>query len=321
MGLLAFTRPLTAAAVALPFGFHGIYLLLRGDRRTRLRLLLFCGVVLLLASLILIWQYAVTGDSLLNPYTLWWSYDKIGFGPGFGHMPTGHSWNLAKINTRFSLRVGWHDLFGWGRYSWIFLPFGALTLLLQRNWKGLMAALVFPSLVLLYLAYWIGSSLYGPRYFYEGLFSLTLPSALGIAFLAGWPTRPGVRWQPFSGWKKARPLIVMAAVLFLVSLNVLYYVPARVGGMQGLYGISRQRLEPFLTPQAQALTPALVIVHAGHWTEYGALLELQNPFLDTPFIFVIFNGERIKTTLAYAFPGRQLIEYYPKTPTVLYLLK
>jgi 4-amino-4-deoxy-L-arabinose transferase-like glycosyltransferase len=321
LGLLTFTRPLTAAAVALPFVFHGIYLLLGGDRRTRLRLILFCGVVLLLASLILIWQYAVTGDPLLNPYTLWWSYDKIGFGPGFGHMPNGHSWNLAKINTRFSLRVGWHDLFGWGQYSWIFLPFGALTMLLQRNWKGLMVALVFPSLVLLYLAYWIGSSLYGPRYFYEGLFSLTLPSALGIAFLAGWPTRPGVRWQPFSGWKKARPLIVMAAVLFLVSLNVLYYVPARVGGMQGLYGISRQRLEPFLTPQAQALTPALVIVHAGRWTEYGALLELQNPFLDTPFIFVMYNGERIKTALADAFPGRQLIEYYPKTPTVLYLLK
>jgi 4-amino-4-deoxy-L-arabinose transferase-like glycosyltransferase len=320
LGLLTFTRPLTAAAVALPFVFHGSYLLLRGDRRTRLRLLLFCGVVLALASLILIWQYAVTADPLLNPYTLWWPYDKIGFGPGFGHMPNGHSWYLAKINTRFSLWVGWHDLFGWGGYSWIFLPFGVLALLVQRNWKGMLVSLVCPALVLLYLAYWIGSSLFGPRYFYEGLYSPTLLSALGIAFLAGWPNRPDARWQPFSGWKKARPLIVAAGVFFLVSLNLLYYVPARLGGMHGLYGISCQRLEPFLTPQAQVLTPALVIVHAGRWTEYGGLLELQNPFLDTPFIFVMYNGERIKTTLAESFPGRNLIEYYPDTPTVLYLL-
>ena len=321
LGLLVFTRPLTAVGIALPFVFHGIYLLLCGDRRVRLRLLLFCGVVLTLASLILVWQMAVTGNPLLNPYTLWWQYDKIGFGLGYGHTVNGHSWNLAKINTRFSLRVGWHDLFGWGRFSWIFLPFGALALLLQRSWKGLMVTLVFPALVVVYLFYWIGASLFGPRYFYEGLFSLTLLSALGIAFLAGWPAQIGASWKSFSGWRKVRPMIVAASLLFLVSLNLLYYVPARVGGMQSLYGINRQRLEPFLTPQAQAVTPALVIVHAKHWTEYGALLELQNPFLDTPFIFVMYNGSRIKTTLAEAFPGRHLIEYYPEKPTVLYLLK
>ena len=76
------------------------------------------------ASLHFLWQFAVTGDPTLNPYTLWWPYDKIGFGPGVGVLPQGHTLRIAWINTRFSLWVGSRDLFGWARYSWIFLPFG-----------------------------------------------------------------------------------------------------------------------------------------------------------------------------------------------------
>jgi len=62
--------------------------------------------------------------------------------------------------------------------------FGALAILKVRQFKALPVALVFPSLVVVYLAYWIGSSLFGPRYFYEGLYSLTVFSASGIAWLA-----------------------------------------------------------------------------------------------------------------------------------------
>ena len=143
---------------------------------------------------------------------------------------------------------------------------------------------------MVYLAYWIGSHLFGPRYLYEGLYSLTLLSAAGAAFLAGWPVRPEDTWRRYEGWSRARPLLVTGALALLVSMNLLFYTPLRVGGMHGLYGISRLRLEPFLTAEAQELTPALVIVHPDHWTEYGALLELQDPFLDTPFIFVYARG-------------------------------
>jgi len=88
------------------------------------------------------------------------------------------------------LIVGKGDLFGWATYSWIFLPFGLVALFLRRNWRGLMLAAVFPSLVFFYLAYWVGAWIYGPRYYYEGLFSLTLLSGAGIAWLAGWPIAP-----------------------------------------------------------------------------------------------------------------------------------
>jgi 4-amino-4-deoxy-L-arabinose transferase-like glycosyltransferase len=321
LSLLILTRPLTAAGVCLPFTFHGFYLLVRGNRHTRLRLLVFIAIVLFLSGLLFLWQYAVTGDPLLNPYTLWWQYDKIGFGPGYGHTESGHTWKLAMINTRFSLFVGRHDLFGWGKYSWIFLPFGLLAIFYQRNWKALPTAAVFPCLIFVYIFYWIGSSLFGPRYYYEGLYSLTLLSAVGIGFLAGWPVRSGDSWKPFTGWRKARPLFMLAVVLLLVSANVFFYIPTRIGGMHGLYGATRSRLIPFLTSQAQALTPALVFVYPDRWTEYGSLLELETPSLDSPFIFVMNAGLKAQAALMEAFPQRTIIEYYPSKPFIFRVIE
>ncbi|MGW8250148.1 MAG: ArnT family glycosyltransferase, partial [Anaerolineales bacterium] len=84
MGLLAITRPLTAVGVLLPFALHGVYLLFRSDRQGRLRLVVFGLILLFFVGLHFLWQFAVTGDAGLNPYTLWWEYDKVGFGPDVG---------------------------------------------------------------------------------------------------------------------------------------------------------------------------------------------------------------------------------------------
>jgi hypothetical protein len=310
LGLLALTRPMTALAVGLPFGLHGLYLFVRSEAPTRKRLLALGAIALILSLLYLVWQYAVTGDALFNPYTLWWPYDIIGFGPGHGRIAGGHTLNQAWINTRFSLYVGRRDLFGWGAFSWIFLPFGLIAA--RRNWRALLLASVFPSLVLVYLAYWIGSSLFGPRYFFEGLYSLTLLSAAGIAWLAGWPTRPGMAFPNYAGWHRFRPLAVTALVALLVCGNLIYYTPIRMAGMHGLYGVKRSHMAPFLTPSAQQLTPALIVVHtAKKWIEYGTLLELQNPFLDTPFILIISRGREIDQAVARHFPERRVYHYYP----------
>jgi len=313
LGLLAITRPLTAVGLGLPFAVHGIYLLIKGNWQLRRRLIAFGLITGALASLFFVWQFAVTGDPTLNPYTLWWPYDKIGFGPGVGRIPGGHTLYQAYINTKFSLKVGVYDMSGWLRLSWIILPFGLLATL--RNWKGWLLASVFPILVIVYLAYWIGANLYGPRYYYEGLYSWTLISAAGIAYLAGWPVRPDASWRTFSGgWQRARPLAVTAILSLLLCMDMLFYVPARVGGMYGLYGINRDRLEPFLTAQARELTPALVIVHPDKWTEYGALLELENAKLNTPFIFAISRGTTTDANLAGDFPDRTIIDYFPSEP-------
>jgi hypothetical protein len=318
LGVLALTRPLTALAVALPFTFHGLYLMVRGDWQTRRHVLAVGGLTLGVGAITFLWQYAVTGDALLNPYTLWWPYDKIGFGPGYGRTEQGHNLHLAEINTRFSLRVGYSDLFGWGMYSWIFLPFGILALFLRRNWQGFLIGAVIPSLVLLYIAYWVGAWLFGPRYYYEGLFSLTLISGAGIAWLAGWPLRPGDPWHTYSGWKRIRPLFVFAVVLALVVGNIIYYTPTRLEGLRGLHGMERADLRPFLTEQAKKLAPALIVVHPKTWMEYGVLLDLQSPSLDSPFIFIFSRDEQSDNALQAEFPERDFFHYYPQDPYKFY---
>lgn len=318
LGVLALTRPLTAIAVALPFAIHGIYLLIRKDRRTRWQVMAIGGLALGIGALIFLWQYAATGDALLNPYTLWWEYDKVGFGPGYGVTENGHSLSLARINTRFSLRVGYSDLFGWPKYSWIFLPFGLLAVVLRRNWRGLLVGAVFPSLVLFYAAYWVGAWIFGPRYYFEGLFSLTLLSGAGIAWLAGWPILPGESWQRYSGWKRIRPLLVLSLVSILVIGNIIYYTPLRLSNLRGLYGMEGSDLKPFMNEQALELTPALIVVHPRNWMEYGVLLDLQTPDLESPFIFIFSRNQESDDALRSEFPERDFYHYYPSEPYIFF---
>lgn len=312
LGLLVLSRPLTAICIGLPFGLHGLYLLFKGDWETRRRLVVLGLVSVGLGLLHFLWQYAVTGDPALNPYTLWWAYDKVGFGPGYGHSQGGHTLYQAWVNTRFSLTVGWSDLFGWLKLSWIFLPFGVWAMLRQRNGQALLVVSVIPCLVIIYMAYWIGSHLFGPRYYYEGLYALAMTSAAGIAWLAGWPTCPHQPFPNYTGWRRWRALGVTAVVLLLVASNLFFYTPIRLNGMFGLYGVERAHMAPFQTPEMQKLAPALVIVHVKNdWIEYGTLLELQDPYLDTPFIFVISRGTEQNQAVARAFPGRHVYHYYP----------
>ena len=308
LGVLAMTRPLTAVAVGLPFFIHGIILLIRGDKSTRFKVLTVGLLAAFVAALVPLWQFAVTGDPMLNPYTLWWKYDKIGFGEGFGRQAGGHSLYWAWVNLKVSFKAGWGDFFGWGNASWLFLPFGVWAL--GRNARAWLVALVFPSIVLLYMAYWIGSDLYGPRYYYEGFFSLTLVSAAGMFWLAERVVKEGRLHK----WMQVATLLLG---VFLIGYNLIVYLPKRLNEMTNLYGINRAMLAPFETEQAKELTPALVIVHfKKSWTEYGGLLELQNANLTSPFIFVLSRGN--DDALAQDYPGRNIVYYYTDEPNQFY---
>jgi 4-amino-4-deoxy-L-arabinose transferase-like glycosyltransferase len=322
LGLFALTRPLSALGVAIPFGIHGLYLLIRGDRETRKHILVIGIITLVITSLLFVWQFALTGDPMLNPYTLWWPYDKVGFGEGFGRF--GHNLNYARYNTTHSIRVGTSDLFGWGKLSWIFLPFGIFAI--RRKPSALLLSSVFFVLVFIYLAYWIGAWVYGPRYYYEGLYSLTLLTAAGIIWLAGWGMKAAEtssqRTLQFPLLQKLRPLMMTMILSVLVIANLVFYLPLRLRGMVGLYGVKRSNLDPFLAAEAQGFTPALVIVHPDHWAEYGGLLEIQSPFNDDPLLIVITRSEQNNAILTrdFADSGRTIYHYNTTNPGVFFTI-
>ncbi|MEN4011847.1 MAG: glycosyltransferase family 39 protein [Bellilinea sp.] len=316
LGLLALTRPLTAIGVAIPFFIHGLILLLTKSGPAKKAVSLIAAITGVVAGLFFVWQYAVTGDFLLNPYTLWWPYDKIGFGPGIGVQEGGHNLYWAWVNLRQSLNAGISDLFGWTGISWLFMPVGLLALRKTRAaWTTLAIA---PSLMATYMLYWVGAVVFGPRYYFEGLISATLLSAAGISWLAGNLTDAAV--APAPHWlSRLRFALTAAVVVLLISVNLLNYLPVRLGGMFQLYGASRQQLAPFKTDAARELTPALIFVHRQqNWREYATLLELSSPLLNSPFVFVFSRSEADNQKVINSFPNRSIWHYYPDEPYRFY---
>ena len=99
----------------------------------------------------------------------------------------------------------------------------------------------------------------------------------------------------------------------------MYYLPARLGMMVNLGTASSSQLSPFQSASASEYTPALVIVHRqGDWREYGTLLELSNPFLDSPFVFIRDQGEELNNKAISSLPQRKVWHYYADTPNLLY---
>ena len=108
-------------------------------------------------------------------------------------------------------------------------------------------------------------------------------------------------------------------MLLLVIGNLLFYLPQRTESMCGLYGILGSQLSPFKTEAAQKLTPALVIVKpVQYWLEYGVLLDLSSPLLNTPFIFTYDRGDEQNQTVIDAYPDRRVICYTPGLPFIFY---
>lgn len=309
LGVLALSRPWTALGVVIPFGIHGMILLLRGSPIIKKRVISVGGITLLIASIHFVWQYALTGDALQNPYLLWWPYDRIGFGPGIGVAEGGHTLHLAWVNTRNSLRISWQDLLGWGRYTWVLLLPGLWAV--RRQPRVWLIASVFPALVGVYLVYWVS----GPRYFYEGMYSLTVLGAAAIAWIAGW--LPGQTKQ----YARLRSSAVIAGLCTLILIVTIPYTPARLYEIKSHYGFTQVDLEPFRTPEAQELTPALILLHAVDWWDYGVYLHLQDPRLTTPFIFAwVSPNEAPITELAPYAADRTVYHYYPDEPGKFYFL-
>ncbi|MBE2182245.1 MAG: hypothetical protein IAE89_02355 [Anaerolineae bacterium] len=118
LGMVFITRPATALAVAVPIiAWSGVCLLraLRTRRDLLPRLLAplaaLSAITILLALIVPLYSYQATGDPQTNLYTFVWSYDRVGFGEGYGRH--GHTLEKGVRHMRFDLSLTAADLFGW----------------------------------------------------------------------------------------------------------------------------------------------------------------------------------------------------------------
>ena len=305
MGVLFLSRPYTALGISLPFLIHTLILIRSSAKKSDktgyfYKTLLIIGIfAILTGSLLFLWQYAVTGNPFQNLYELWWDFDKVGFGPGYGRGEGGHTLVKAFRNMTAGLRILNIDLFGWRMLSLAFLPLGIWSI--RKNAPALLACSIPFSLIVLHMAYWfIPISFFGPRYYFEGIFGLCILTSAGVFWTAS--LFPHVKISRWLTW---------AALSGLVLYNLFVYIPLRIKGMTNLYDISQADLQPFLQPSADITTPALIIVNAQKNTDYFGLLTLEDPWLTTPFIFA-YNKPGIEIDPA-AYTGRAVYSYNPET--------
>jgi 4-amino-4-deoxy-L-arabinose transferase-like glycosyltransferase len=295
LGLAFLTRSLTAVAYAVPFVIYSLAQVIKRRQPHWPHYLLVALVGGLVALLVPVYQWLVTGDPWLNPYTLWWPYDRIGFGPTIGAMPGGHSPYYAWINVKQDLPRAATDVLGWPALSWVPLLLGLG--LRPRRPKDWALAVPFVSLVIAYLFYWIGSParLWGPRYYFEGFGGLWLLAAVGMWKVWDWAALKQ-RW--------VRPLLAGALTLMLVG-SLLVNLPGRMAEAHGFYGITRAQLVPM---EEAGLQNALVIVYADRWLEYGAMLAGMSPLLDDEVIYARGGGVELDAAVIEEFGDRTV--YY-----------
>jgi len=297
IGLAFITRPWTTAAIGLPFAVQASIDLVRRWRsvwRAYGSMLITFGAIAIALPL---YNAALTGSPFTSTYELWWSMDRIGFGPGIGVTPGGHNLYTAIVNFRLDFPIfgqmlsGWPDVFG---VSLAWLPIIAGLLLppmTKRDW-----ALLLPPMVLIgaHFLYWArGSSFYGPRYYAEAMPFLWLIAARGLikvcALANPWPRR-----------------MVYVALPLLIAWNIVYVIePHFVTGF-AQYRSARRAVN---TVAQAGVHHALIFVQAAAWQDYADVGWLNAPNLpDGDLIFAYDFGPLGNARVIQAFPDRAV--YY-----------
>jgi 4-amino-4-deoxy-L-arabinose transferase-like glycosyltransferase len=297
IGLAFITRPWTTFAIGLPFALQALIDLVRRWRsvwRTYgIMLITFSAIALLLP----LYNAALTGSPFTNTYGLWWQMDRIGFGPGIGTAPGGHSLYTAIINFRLDFPIfgqmlsGWPDVIG---VSLVWVPLIAgliLPPLTKREW-----ALMLPPLMLVgaHFLYWArGSSFYGPRYYAEAMPFLWLIVARGLIKICAlknpWPRR-----------------VVYVALPLLIAWNIVNVVEPRLLTGSAQYRSARRAVNTLAQTDVQH---ALIFVKAQQWQDYAALGWLNAPHLPAgDLIFAYDFGPAGNERLIAEYPDRTV--YY-----------
>lgn len=308
VGMLLLTRPLTAVGIALPFAVVVLIDLLRGRPLLGRYLLMALGGLPFLIFL-LAYNDATTGSPIRSAYELWWSYDRIGFGPEYG--VNGHSLSDAIRNTRSNLEDLSYMLFGWP-WRWSLMP--AMVAAAISAWRlrrdgftraisaDLLLAGIVVSLVAVHMLYWTPGKMYGPRYYFEAIGALSLLSARGLVL--GWDAVRQGSARLGGHWRQLR-FVAPAILLGLIGYNLTVTLPEQADRYRGWNGVHRGDLEAL---EALDLEDALVFVPRPNWQAYAPLFLENSTTLDSDVIYAVDRDED-NDVLMRDFPGRDYYRY------------
>ncbi len=334
LGVAFLIRPLTALSLAAPLILWSLLHELSRNQVSpsarQLSYLLIAVGFLPLAALLPLYNFQLTGQPSVSLYSLYWPYDRLGFGPQVG--PDGHTLTAGLANALWDLLKLSADFLGWPGLSLIFV---VIALLLPgrhgfpsrisrpalrshppmeptaRTEQAFTAApgiwdngdkllgAAFLCLVLAHTLYWVSATVYGPRYYYEALPLLLLLTARGIE--KSWEmanTDFGHRFHGLWTRNTLRP-----ALILLVAGNLALYLPLRLSSLKGLYDVTAA---PLRAVEEANLRPALVFVSAEKgWTEYGAQFCQNSPSLDSDIVYALDRGAVENSELMAEYPHRR----------------
>ncbi|MEO8286314.1 MAG: hypothetical protein ABI670_07730 [Chloroflexota bacterium] len=250
-------------------------------------------------------NHELTGNWLRLAQDLVGSYDQPGFGPGhgseIGHTPAMGLYNgLVYLRTLATVFDGWPAPFALAPlFLGVLAPFAARSRK-QFAWD-LLLWLPLAGLLLAYFAWWSSTTIYGPRYWYEGMPFMLLMAGRGFDLLGVIAARAlpaaraaGVRWA-------------VPGVLFgILSVYTLTQsLPDQANTYTDYNDISVQPLEYV---QDAHLTDALVFVAldpSRRNRDYGKAFFANDPMLRSPVVYARDMGAEANRYLAGLFPTRK----------------
>ena len=298
-------RPFTAVTVAVPAGLYAAWRLARYHEWSQVWFTVVGFVALALSGPLVnaIW----TGDPLTSPYTLFWPYDRLGFGAGTGPLPGGNTIWLGLSGAVAVIGHLANHLLGWPALSLAFVVLG-FTFKPRRSWDLFLAATAL-SLILGYVLYWTSGDVFGPRYSYEIASTLFVLSARGIVRVGVWLQSRGRAW------------ILHVLLGLLVMINLAGYLPWQLRRYSGLYGISGRTRE--ILDQADLHNALVIVQEERGWWDYAVAFSMNTPMLDGDVVYASDCSPYNEALIAefssrdvYFFDGEIVQPYIPKGTTV-----
>ncbi|GAC1470817.1 MAG: hypothetical protein PVSMB7_21960 [Chloroflexota bacterium] len=266
------------------------------------------------AALLALYNARLTGNVFTSPYTLWWSFDRLGFGAHVGSYR--FTVPISLWHTSMNLEMLQADLFGWPFYAGLALVSTPFLLGRAIRWDSFFAISALVTVVA-YGFYFNPGGAYLPRYYFSAFPAFALLAARGVQELGRLPSRVLYRGTRRDGLALTPPLVLVATCL-LYSVGA--SLPAHVALLHDYAGVTHQRMD---VVDAAHIHHAVVFVEPLHATPedrlspYMSTFSSNTPTLDGDVILSRDLGAR-DTILMRAFPNRAYYRLRQFDPELLY---